>query len=132
MFSAKKTIVAMVAVALAPLSLALPANETEHSAMTWAQFCNDDLCTKGCGISVDIANPGCLNQNGRQSIKFHGGFSPTSYSLVVSAGANCSCQSECTMLNDFLPCMDISRYEWARSFRIQQGGCADNNCEIDG
>ncbi|KAI0157539.1 hypothetical protein GGR57DRAFT_47403 [Xylariaceae sp. FL1272] len=39
----------------------------------WAQFCDDDRCEKGCGMSVSISNPGCLDQThrGRKSIKLH-------------------------------------------------------------
>jgi hypothetical protein len=40
-------------------------------ATTYAQFCNDDSCTDGCGESVSVDNPGCLNESGRRSIKFH-------------------------------------------------------------
>jgi hypothetical protein len=40
-------------------------------ATTYAQFCNDNACNDGCGESVSVDNPGCLNENGRQSIKFH-------------------------------------------------------------
>jgi hypothetical protein len=32
---------------------------------------NDNACNDGCGESVSVDNPGCLNENGRQSIKFH-------------------------------------------------------------
>ncbi|KAI0157601.1 hypothetical protein GGR57DRAFT_510622 [Xylariaceae sp. FL1272] len=37
----------------------------------WAQFCNDDKCEGPCGISVQVQNPGCLEQPPRKSIKFH-------------------------------------------------------------
>ncbi|KAJ6586172.1 hypothetical protein B0H19DRAFT_1250884 [Mycena capillaripes] len=44
----------------------------------WAQFCNDKACSEGCD------NPSCLNENGRQSIMFHGDTSALGdYALVV-------------------------------------------------
>ncbi len=33
-------------------------------AATFAEFCNDDNCSEGCGISVEVDNPGCLTQFG--------------------------------------------------------------------
>ncbi|KAJ7716835.1 hypothetical protein B0H16DRAFT_1279285, partial [Mycena metata] len=61
-----------------------------------AQFCNDKACSQGCGISVALSNPGCLNKNGRQSIMFHGDTSSLGrFALVVSPSGNCSCQDTC-------------------------------------
>ncbi|KAF8177801.1 hypothetical protein K438DRAFT_1554463, partial [Mycena galopus ATCC 62051] len=100
----------------------------------WAQFCNDKACSEGCGISVAVSNPGCLNENGRQSIMFHGSTSSLgNYALVVSPSENCPCQDTCRVLSD-TQCMDISAFGGQdQSFRFNgasQGGgtCDANNC----
>jgi hypothetical protein len=84
-------------------------------ATTYAQFCNDNACNDGCGESVSVDNPGCLNENGRQSIKFHVRSSRDAcrymicdadtfqiqdlnlaqVSLVFSPTPNCPCQNYC-------------------------------------
>jgi hypothetical protein len=61
-------------------------------ATTYAQFCNDDSCNDGCGESVSVDNPGCLNENGRRSIKFHD-LNFAQVSLVFSPTPNCPCQN---------------------------------------
>lgn len=63
-------------------------------ANTFAQFCNDENCSEGCGISVDTTNPGCLTQIGRRSVKFHGD-NFADVSMVASPGETCDCQNYC-------------------------------------
>ena len=63
-------------------------------ASTFAQFCNDENCAEGCGISVDTTNPGCLTQIGRRSVKFHGD-NFADVSMVASPGEMCDCQNYC-------------------------------------
>ena len=127
MYLTKKTIVAIIAAACGgPMALALPANETEM-LFGWAQFCNDDACSEGCGISVDITNPGCLNQNGRRSIKFHG-TRPSSITLVGSPGPDCPCQSHCETISTSNECLTIPQWAGAQSFRFQSESCAGDNC----
>jgi hypothetical protein len=60
----------------------------------WAQFCNDDNCSEGCGAAVDLDNPGCLNQYNRRSIKFSGTISQD-VNLVASPNPGCDCQNYC-------------------------------------
>ena len=60
----------------------------------WAQFCNDDNCSEGCGAKVDIENPGCLNQYGRKSVKFSGIIGQDT-NLVASPNPGCDCQNYC-------------------------------------
>ncbi|CAO1639458.1 unnamed protein product [Sympodiomycopsis kandeliae] len=76
--------------------LALVARTVEAGA--WAQFCNTDDCND-CGTSVSLTNPGCLNENGRKTVKFHG-YSVTSgasvVNMVVSPSPNCPCEASCT------------------------------------
>jgi hypothetical protein len=60
----------------------------------WAQFCNDDNCSEGCGAKVDLDNPGCLNQFNRRSIKFSGTISQD-VNLVASPNPGCDCQNYC-------------------------------------
>ncbi|OKL64026.1 hypothetical protein UA08_00104 [Talaromyces atroroseus] len=75
-------------------TIALAATFAHLSTATqWAQFCDDDNCSVNCGISVNLANPGCLNENGRKSVKIHG-TDIMLYSLVVSPRSNCPCQRE--------------------------------------
>lgn len=58
------------------------------SATTYAQFCNDNACNDGCGESVSVDNPGCLNESGRGSIKFHDS-NIQDVRLVFSPEQNC-------------------------------------------
>lgn len=58
----------------------------------WAQFCNDDNCSEGCGAKIDLENPGCLNQYGRKSIKFSGIIAQDT-NLVASPNPGCDCQN---------------------------------------
>lgn len=62
-----------------PVATALPAiknytsvnpNNPDFGSGTvgWAYFCNDEHCSEGCGISVDMSNPGCLGEIGRKSV----------------------------------------------------------------
>lgn len=37
-----------------------------------ARFCNNDNCVEGCGIGVDVNNPGRLTQFNRRSVLFEG------------------------------------------------------------
>lgn len=60
----------------------------------WAQFCNDDNCSEGCGAKVDLENPGRLNQYGRKSIKFSGVIAQDT-NLVASPNPGCDCQNYC-------------------------------------
>ncbi|KAI0838546.1 hypothetical protein F5Y06DRAFT_303849 [Hypoxylon sp. FL0890] len=93
----------------------------------WAQFCDDSSCLHGCGESVQVPNPGCLNESGRKGILFHG--SPShDYAMVVSPSANCPCQKTCAPVPRGTTCWDISLYSNARSFRFQSEYCADNAC----
>lgn len=73
-------------------TLPQPRSEKAASVDIWGMFCDDTDCSQNCGISVKITDPGCLNQNGRQSVLFHGADTGTGdYSLVVSPSADCPC-----------------------------------------
>lgn len=123
--------------AAAPAVMATPVDEgavtslvptpEDGRAGVWAQFCNDNACSQGCGQSVDLSNPGCLNQSGRKSIRFHGS-GGGDHSLVVSPGSDCPCQSTCATVPSGSECWDISDYSDALSFRFIGGGCDPNNC----
>jgi hypothetical protein len=76
---------------LTVLALSLFAN---NAFAGWAQFCNDDNCSEGCGAAVDLDNPGCLNQYNRRSIKFSGTISQD-VNLVASPNPGCDCQNYC-------------------------------------
>ncbi|KAI8332462.1 hypothetical protein BC941DRAFT_359255 [Chlamydoabsidia padenii] len=104
------------------------------NADAWAQFCNDDHCSQGCGRWVAVGNPGCLAQNGRRSIKMKGS-SLYHYALIYSPLGNsrCGCQSDCEN-NAFknqnphdVTCLKIRP---ASSFRFigNSGNCPRNNC----
>ncbi|OTA90936.1 hypothetical protein M434DRAFT_397590 [Hypoxylon sp. CO27-5] len=91
---------ALLAMTIAPLALATSVNETvlqdDNGADDnyWAQFCDDSGCSQGCGESVKVPNPGCLNESGRNSVLFHGGPSHD-YTIVISPSADCPCQEMC-------------------------------------
>ncbi|KAI1359033.1 hypothetical protein F5Y08DRAFT_320584 [Xylaria arbuscula] len=92
-------------------------------------FCDDTDCSQNCGISVKVSNPGCLNQNGRQSVLFHGADAGSGdYSLVVSPSSDCPCQETCTSVPNDIVCWDISQYSDAQSFRFIGGHCDSDNC----
>jgi hypothetical protein len=88
-------------------------------AGAWAQFCNTDDCND-CGESVSITNPGCLNENGRKSVKFHG-YSVTSgaelIQMVVSPSADCPCEASCSTVET-----GAAGVEWTGVFGVIGGG----------
>ncbi|KAI0157269.1 hypothetical protein GGR57DRAFT_500888 [Xylariaceae sp. FL1272] len=102
----------------------------------WAQFCDDDSCSVGCGRSVDMGNPGCLNQarRNRKSIKMHGPHQNEDFGevqmVVTPVGKpQCSCQSECVRMPVYHKgCLNITGYS-GDSFRFVSGGCDGNNCD---
>ncbi|KAK5172553.1 uncharacterized protein LTR77_002673 [Saxophila tyrrhenica] len=102
-------------------------------AATFAQFCNDLLCNEGCGIAVDVNNPGCLTQFGRKSIKFTGKNFNT-VNLIASPGSTCDCQTYCEgaiVQNAIFQqdnCFVIRSDPVAQSFRFIDGGCPDDQC----
>lgn len=53
-----------------------------------------DNCSEGCGISVNVNDPGCLTEFGRGSILFHGD-NVADVSLIASPGSTCDCQNYC-------------------------------------
>ncbi|KAH8167408.1 hypothetical protein CIB48_g824 [Xylaria polymorpha] len=128
-----KTLGIFLMAAAVPLAAASPVNDTVVDAAAaadfWAQFCNDDNCSEGCGESVRVSNPGCLNEGGRKSIRFHGSdVGNGDYALVVSSGANCPCQNTCASVPSGSLCWGISDYSGDQSFRFISGHCASNNC----
>ncbi|KAI1407972.1 hypothetical protein F5Y13DRAFT_194819 [Hypoxylon sp. FL1857] len=124
---------AFIVTTIAPLALTGPVNKTsvQDNDMAeddyWAQFCDDSNCSEGCGESVRVPNPGCLNEYGRRSILFHGGPSHD-YAMVVSPSANCPCQELCAPVPLDTICWNISQYENSQSFRFQSEICGDNGC----
>ncbi|KAI1205633.1 uncharacterized protein F4807DRAFT_464514 [Annulohypoxylon truncatum] len=118
--------IALFLVAAAPLAFGLPAEESAQDDY-WAQFCDDDACTQGCGESVRVSNPGCLNESGRKSILFHGS-AGGDYALVVSPSGNCPCQNTCSSVPTGSTCWPISEYSGDNSFRFISGKCGSNNC----
>jgi hypothetical protein len=131
--------------------LALSAFAGYVSATTYAQFCDDTACTENCGISVSTDNPGCLNESGRHSIKFHDS-NIQDVRLVFSPEPNCKrdhsrlfrlcerssadsivlkgpCQSECVdvvgcgegVCGALYECYDLTGHHDAQSFRFVGG-----------
>ncbi|KAI0468348.1 hypothetical protein F4859DRAFT_212178 [Xylaria cf. heliscus] len=127
-----KTLAILIAAAAVPLASASPTNNTailEDRSDFWAMFCDDTDCSQNCGQSVKVSNPGCLGQNNRQSILFHGSDVGTGdYALIVSPDGNCPCQDACTTVPTDSQCWDISQYQDAKSFRFVSGHCGNNNC----
>jgi len=100
-------------------------------ATTYAQFCNDQECSEGCGISVSTDNPGCLEEHGRGSVKFHG-VNIQGVNLVASPDSACSCQNGCNYdvvrEIDSNPCFHLTGPE-ANSYRfVGSQVCDPNNC----
>jgi hypothetical protein len=103
-------------------------------ATTYAQFCNDDNCSVGCGTSVSVDNPGCLVQRGRRSVKFHGANLAKAV-LVSSPGADCGCQNYCydgvvtaVVGAGANTCVHLTGPS-AESFRfVGEQSCKNNNC----
>ncbi|KAI1454815.1 hypothetical protein F4805DRAFT_460322 [Annulohypoxylon moriforme] len=120
-----KTIALFIA-ATAPLAFGLPAEE-DVQADYWAQFCDDTGCSQNCGESVRVSDPGCLNESGRKSIRFHGS-GGGDYALVTSPNGNCPCQNGCSSVPSGTQCWDISQYSGDNSFRFISGNCGSNNC----
>ncbi|KAF2968185.1 hypothetical protein GQX73_g5362 [Xylaria multiplex] len=129
MFAAKTLAMFIVATAV-PLAAASPTNDTAIQGIDfWGQFCDDTGCSRNCGRSVRISNPGCLNEPGRRSIRFHGAnVGKGDYALVVSPSGSCPCQSSCSSVPHGTRCWSISNYRNARSFRFISGHCNRNNC----
>ena len=125
MFSMK--ILALLALSAAPLAYSLPSNSSIADGDYWAQFCDDTGCSQGCGQSVQVSNPGCLNESGRRSILFHGS-AGQDYRMVVSPSGDCPCQQTCASIPTDVTCWDISLYQNAQSFRFQSETCASDNC----
>lgn len=99
----------------------------------WASFCDDDACSENCGIAVDVTNPGCLNEVGRNSVYYQGsGISVwEQVSLLASPGSDCPCQSDCALFFDANS--EEGCYTWeglgiAQSLRFVGGECPANNC----
>lgn len=128
---------AMLLATFANVSLAAPANETTQAQdAQWVQFCNDDACNEGCGSWVSVTNPGCLNENGRNSFKVKG-YAWDHVKLVQSPDADCPCQSGCRDTWDdsgnhdgYLTsgaCYpikgDYSSFRW-----VSEQACGANNC----
>ncbi|KAI0143447.1 hypothetical protein GGR57DRAFT_365566 [Xylariaceae sp. FL1272] len=109
--------------------LAAAATPLVSAADFWAMFCDDPFCTIGCGESVQVSNPGCLDESGRGSVLFHGAdVGSGDYSLVISDSADCPCQSDCQEVPSGSTCWDISTLSTANSFRFISGTCDVNNC----
>ena len=113
--------------ALRILKLALPAFALLNAASAqWAQFCDDNACSVNCGISVELSNPGCLDEVGRGSIYFHD--SSPDYALVFSPGGECPCQNECIDGIGADGCYNLDGHSFAESFRFIGDSCEANNC----
>ncbi|KAF1821988.1 uncharacterized protein K489DRAFT_370879 [Dissoconium aciculare CBS 342.82] len=118
--------------ALAALAAAAPTLSPRNEDI-YATFYNDDSCTQNKGIAVNVRNPGCLNESGRRSIYFQGGFNDSDVMLVESPGQNCPCQSHCDPINlnahasnPFCLAIDLTAYQ---SVRFVGGTrCSANNC----
>ncbi|KAF1823077.1 uncharacterized protein K489DRAFT_401585 [Dissoconium aciculare CBS 342.82] len=115
--------------------IALAAFAGYVSATTYANFCNDENCSDGCGISVSVDNPGCLNESGRKSVSFHGS-NIQEARLVFSPEQNCNCQQNCVQVvyagegqAGGPACMSLDGYKESQSFRFVGGAqCDANNC----
>ncbi len=90
----KQTYTPNIMFSLAKSRIALTAFPGLAFADTFAEFCNDDDCSEGCGISVNTNNTCCLTQYGRRSVLFHGS-NFGDVSMIASPGAISDCQNCC-------------------------------------
>jgi hypothetical protein len=79
-----------------------------------------DLLLTSEGESVSTDNPGCLEEHGRGSVKFHG-VNIQGVNLVASPDSACSCQNNCNYdvvrEIDSNPCFHLTGPE-ANSYRF--------------
>jgi hypothetical protein len=110
-------------------------NTTTHNIWEpWARFCNDLAGTEGCGMWVEILNPGCLNEDlaVRKSIVFKN--EDLDRCLIVSPSSDCPCQNACYDLTNYgiggWQTWDITGWGSGQmSFRFLDGFCDMN---VDG
>ncbi|KAE8151148.1 hypothetical protein BDV25DRAFT_139131 [Aspergillus avenaceus] len=139
MYGFLKTSVTLLAAAT--LALAAPSvdvndvsevNNNTLSTQTqgWAYFCNDENCNEGCGQSVSINNPGCLNQSGRKSLKLKGNIAWDKFALLSSPDQNCPCQDNCYAAfsgGDDL-CISLDNLPGSSYRFITADSCPGNTC----
>ncbi|GAM91391.1 hypothetical protein ANO11243_094410 [Dothideomycetidae sp. 11243] len=101
----------------------------------WANFYDDNACTVGRGIAVDMGNHGCLREYGRNSILINAGFNnnagQSNLALIFTPGDQCNCQRECVEVNinnEQAYCWNLNGNVDATSFRFVLNGCPPNNC----
>jgi len=132
--------------ALSAHSLAVPApnfaRSTDLDPGLWGQFCDDTACDVNCGQSLQVVNPGCVGELGRNSIMFHhadvlgisgignGDGSPFALLSFLSTDCSDSCQNSCLDHTDIGSsyCVDISAFNASLAFQFLPGTCAANNC----
>ena len=111
-------------------------NSSVHAANShgWATFCTDTKCSEGCGISVSLNNPGCLNEPRARSVRIHDGiFLFGRFNLIVSPEDSCRCQSDCIgrFAGDDNTCVSLDNHKGG-SYRFisADDGCneKDNVC----
>lgn len=98
-------------------------------AQAWITFCDDTNCSKNCGMSLSINNPGCVNQRGRGSYWIDGVIGWDEFSLIVSPDLGCPCQTKCMsgMSGDQHRCVALHEEEYkGDSYRFITGGCPRN------
>src|ERR1700761_2536056 len=132
--------------ALSAHSLAVPvsnfARSTDLDSGLWAQFCDDTACNVNCGHSLQVTNPSCVGEPGRNSILFHhadvlgitgtgaGDGSPFALLSFFSTDCSDSCQNSCLDQTDTGSsyCAHISVLNASLAFQFLPGTCASNNC----
>jgi hypothetical protein len=128
-----------------PTTLGQPVHATANSDVntsmltrgtpTWGRFCDDTNCSVNCGMWVNVANTGCLQgEAARQSFLWQDPSSPSMlwWSLVVTAGPSCGCQSACQSFKtddlEMLPPGCVALESRGESYRWIAGECPDDNC----
>lgn len=111
-----------------------PAPSIKTNSAAWASFCNDGACTDGCGEWVNLANPGCLGESGRGSIKFKADSNPDIRGgLVYSPGDSCNCQTECDpFAYSGQGCMALNASITYETFSYRLIGISDMQCPDKG
>ncbi|KZO93057.1 hypothetical protein CALVIDRAFT_566782 [Calocera viscosa TUFC12733] len=97
----------------------------------YANFFNDNACSVGGGIGVDIRNTGCLGEAGRGSVYIPntglGTTGDNQWCLVITSGdGSCTCQN---VGYDFTAtgfCKTLNPSD--QSYRFVGGACGADNC----
>lgn len=93
------------------------------------------LCTANGGTAVDVNNPGCLAETGRNSVYLQAGDIGGGAKLVASPDGACGCQNFCSVvgMGNNAGCLNLQDFGYpaAGSYRFIDAATNDNTCEAN-